>query len=371
MNSLYHAAPHPSRLVGCLCSRLRLRRGIRRLGLLIALFVWVGWILIIPNIAPVIAKITVPTPTMQKINAEKEAIQREIQIRGERLSRTMLGYGSRAEKMWQELQEEGKRRSDRLDDFYDEKVRTQMTVTKTLSRLSPSASFTYAATGLAETADSWSVAVADYNGDGKLDIFVANDGQDALYRNNGDGTFTDVAEAAGIETAEAQGRAAAWGDFDSDGKVDLFIANVGADRLYKNNGDGSFTDVTTMAGMADTAVGAAAAWADYDQDGDLDLFVCNQGQDFLYRNNGNGTFNEAATHSGMTDMAVGAGAAWLDVNADGNPDVFVANADGDNFLYLNPGRSGPAPANIARRMFQQAGESLVSLVTRLATRLLG
>jgi ABC-type transport system involved in multi-copper enzyme maturation permease subunit len=123
-------------------------------ALLIALFVWVVWILIIPNIAPVIAKITVPVPTLQKITAEKEAINREIEIRRERLSRTTLGYGSKAEKMWQELQDEGKRRRDRLDNFHDEKVKTQMMVTKTLSRLSPSASFTYAATGLAETGTS-------------------------------------------------------------------------------------------------------------------------------------------------------------------------------------------------------------------------
>ena len=125
--------------------------------------------------------------------------------------------------------------------------------------------------------------------------------------------------------------------------MDLFIANVGADLLYKNNGDGSFTEVTAMAGMADMAVGAAAVWADYDKDGDLDLFVANEGQDFLYRNNGNGTFNEVAMHSGMTDMAVGAGAAWLDVNNDGNMDLFVANAADGSFLYRNPGRSGPAP----------------------------
>jgi hypothetical protein len=204
-----------------------------------------------------------------------------------------------------------------------------------------------AVTGMTEDAASWSVAVADYNGDGWLDIFVANEGQDALYRNNGDGTFTDVAVAAGILTTNGQGRAAAWGDFDGDGKVDLFIANVGADLLYKNNGNGSFTEMTAMAGMADTAVGAAAAWADYDNDGDLDLFVANEGQDFLYRNNGNGTFNEVAMHSGMTDAAVGAAAAWLDVNDDGNPDLFVANTVGDNFLYLNPGRSGSAPPMMA------------------------
>jgi hypothetical protein len=216
-----------------------------------------------------------------------------------------------------------------------------------------------AVTGLTEDAASGGVAVADYDGDGELDIFVANDGQDALYRNNGDGSFTDVAAAVGIQTANVQGRAAAWGDYNGDGKVDLFIANMGADRLYRNDGDGTFTEVTATAGVADMAAGAAAAWGDYDKDGDLDLFVANEGQDFLYRNNGNGTFNEVATFSGMRDMAAGRGTAWLDVDNDGNLDLFVANAVGDNFLYFNPGRSGPAPANIIRQPSHRGGDYLV------------
>jgi hypothetical protein len=209
--------------------------------------------------------------------------------------------------------------------------------------------------GIAETSAGWSVAVADYNGDGKPDIFVANDGPDFLYKNNGDGTFTNVAATAGIQTANAQGRAAAWGDFDKDGNMDLFIANVGPDLLYKNNGNETFTDVTAAAGLTDTAIGAAAAWADYDNDGDLDLFVANEGQDFLYRNNGNGTFNEVAAVSGMTDMAAGRGAAWVDFNKDGNADLLVSNAAGGNFLYQNPGRSGPAPAASRVRQMSPPG----------------
>jgi hypothetical protein len=217
--------------------------------------------------------------------------------------------------------------------------------------------------GIAEQAAGWSVALADFNGDGKLDIFVANDGQDFLYKNNGDGTFTDVAAAAGIQTANAQGRAAAWADYNRDGRVDLFIANVGANLLYKNNGDGTFMDVTMAAGLADTGVGAAVAWGDYDKDGDLDLFVANEGQDFLYRNNGNGTFNEVATFSGLTDTAVGRGAAWLDADGDDNLDLYVTNADGGNFLYRNPGRSGSASAT------QPTGGYLSSLIAWFKTRL--
>jgi hypothetical protein len=224
--------------------------------------------------------------------------------------------------------------------------------------------------GIVEQAAGWSVAVADYNGDNRLDIFVANDGQDALYRNNGDGTFTEVAAMAGIQTASVQGRAAAWADYNGDGKVDLFIANVGADLLYKNKGDGTFTDVTMMAGVVDTAVGAAAAWSDYDKDGDADLFVANEGQDFLYRNNGNGTFNEVATFSGLTDTAVGRAAAWVDVNGDGNPDLYVTNADGGNFLYRNPGRSGAVPVTIAQPNSHRGG-SFISRVIRFVMDLVG
>jgi len=224
-----------------------------------------------------------------------------------------------------------------------------------------------AASGIEEEAAGWSVALANFNGDNRLDIFVANDGQDFLYQNNGDGTFTSVTTTAGIQTANAQGRAAAWADFDQDGRLDLFIANVGPDLLFKNNGDGTFRDVTAMAGLVDAAVGAGAAWGDYDNDGDPDLFVANEGQDFLYRNNGNGTFNEVATFSGMTDMASGRAAAWVDVNNDGHLDLFVSNAAGADFLYQNPGRSGAPQTSSARQTISYSREYLISAVVWLMT----
>ncbi len=191
------------------------------------------------------------------------------------------------------------------------------------------------------TAAGWSVALADFDGDKNLDIFVANDGQDFLLKNNGNGTFTEVSVAAGIKTDTAQGRAAAWADYDKDGKPDLFIGNVGQDLLFKNKGDGTFTDVTKAAGLTDNAVALSAAWADYDKDGNPDLFVANTGQDFLYRNNGDGTFNQVAIFSGMTDKAAGSSANWFDFDGDGNVDLLVTNADAGNFLYKNPGKSGP------------------------------
>jgi enediyne biosynthesis protein E4 len=124
----------------------------------------------------------------------------------------------------------------------------------------------------------------DYNDDGHPDLYLVN-GTDwpghgekqtpgALYRNNRDGTFTDVTQEAGL--AESfYGMGAAVGDFDNDGHVDLYVTALGRNRLYRNNGDGTFTDVAASAGVADERWGASAAWLDYDNDGLLDLFVCN------------------------------------------------------------------------------------------------
>ena len=134
-------------------------------------------------------------------------------------------------------------------------------------------------------------AFFDYDGDGWLDIYLVtgvwtreindNMGRDlqgkhrnALYRNNHDGTFTDVTEKAGVPGA-GYGVAASAADYDGDGDVDLYVLNYGPDILYRNNGDGTFTDVTEKAGLGDPRYGVSAPWLDYDNDGDLDLYVAN------------------------------------------------------------------------------------------------
>ncbi len=226
------------------------------------------------------------------------------------------------------------------------------------------------------------VAMLDYNNDGLLDIFFTNgaaipslEKTDAghwnrLYRNNGDGTFTDVTEKAGVKgVGYSMGVAA--GDYDNDGFVDLYVAGVNRNQLLHNNGDGTYTDVTEKAGVAGTTAGygkpwaVAAGWFDYNNDGRLDLLVidyldykvetaklCSIGSEraycapgnfkgtpnILYRNNGNGTFTDvsAASHVGQY-VGKGMGVAFADYDNDGFTDVYVSNDTFENYLLHNNG----------------------------------
>ena len=120
-------------------------------ALLVSLFAWICWILVIPNLAPVVAKITAPVPTIHKIESEKSAVDRETDIRLQRISRQMLAYGKKAEDMREKIAQEGNNRKRKLDKFYQDKLTAQIELSKNLSRISPSASFTYATTDLAHT----------------------------------------------------------------------------------------------------------------------------------------------------------------------------------------------------------------------------
>jgi predicted nucleotidyltransferase len=131
-------------------------------------------------------------------------------------------------------------------------------------------------------------AWGDYDSDGDLDLYVVNESgpitlnpeemaqgpANALYRNNGDGTFTDVAPEAGVDS-RGNGMGAAWGDYDGDSDLDLYVTYYGPNILYRNNGNGTFTDVSEKAGVGDEGFGAGVTWGDYDRDGDLDLYVTN------------------------------------------------------------------------------------------------
>jgi hypothetical protein len=217
----------------------------------------------------------------------------------------------------------------------------------------------------------------DYDQDGLMDLYLVQSGatdiyrpprplRSALYHNNGDGTFTDVTEKAGVGAAGLYGQGVAVGDYDNDGYPDLYVTGYGRAILYHNNGDGTFTDVTEKAGVADKGGWATSAgWFDYDKDGYLDLLVCNyiewnpknniwcgehrpgyraychpdnyKGQKLkLYHNNRDGTFTDVSEKSDVgIPEAKGMGVVLADFNNDGWPDIAVANDTWPNFLFIN------------------------------------
>ena len=187
-------------------------------------------------------------------------------------------------------------------------------------------------------------AFADYDGDGRPDLFVGMNGEpNRLYHNEG-GTFRNVAAEAGVADARST-RAAAWGDFDGDGHPDLlvgFAPDTGATRrpilrLYRNT-NGRFTDVTAAAGLADITTGQVRqfSFVDFDGDGDLDLFVAWRDRPNMLFRNDNGHFTEIAAQVGLADPRKTVGAVWFDYDQDGWLDLYVANQDGDkNGLFHN------------------------------------
>jgi enediyne biosynthesis protein E4 len=222
------------------------------------------------------------------------------------------------------------------------------------------------------------VAVFDYNGDGRFDIFLTNGAEmpalrkngdayaNRLYRNDGGMKFTDVTGAAGVAgVGYAMGAAAA--DYDNDGHVDLFVAGVARNQLLRNRGDGTFEDVTDRAHIGSGEWAAAGGWFDYDNDSRLDLLVINyvrwsaQGGRFcgdqargvriychpryfeglanrLYRNRGDGTFEDVSAQSGIArHVGKGMSVAVADYDHDGDIDAFVTNDTVPNFLFRNNG----------------------------------
>ena len=217
----------------------------------------------------------------------------------------------------------------------------------------------------------------DYDQDGLLDLYLVNGAathlykpksplRSALYRNNGDGTFTDITEKAGVGAENLFGMGVAVGDYDNDGYPDLFVCGYGRCILYRNNRDGTFTDVTVKAGVANSGLWASsAAWFDYDNDGRLDLVIANyvdwspernfycgdrgpgmrsychpddyHGQPpTLFHNNGDGTFTDVSKTSGLAAKASnGLGVLAFDYDDDGWQDIFIANDSRANSLFHN------------------------------------
>lgn len=215
------------------------------------------------------------------------------------------------------------------------------------------------------------VAWIDYDSDGKPDLLLINSKDwtprgrkslSALYHNNGNGTFSNVTAGSGLDV-EMYGMGVAAGDYDNDGREDLYITALEGDHLFHNEG-GRFKDVTKTAGISNANFGASAAWLDYDRDGKLDLYVANYVQwtlkgdlwcsldgatksyctpesypgqpNRLYHNLGNGRFEEVGQKAGVADpKSKSLGIAVLDYNRDGWPDLFVANDTQPNKLYRN------------------------------------
>ena len=233
--------------------------------------------------------------------------------------------------------------------------------------------------GVATPCWAMGAAVGDYNNDGLPDLLVTCFGGVVLYRNNGNGTFTDVTKAAGLGSDSLWATGAAFGDYDGDGWVDLFVSHYvdlsladlpafgsaktckylgvdvqcgprglkgSPDNLYHNNHDGTFTDVSKQAGVDDPhhLFGLTAIWSDFDDDGHLDLLVTNDGeQNFLYRSNGNGTFTDVAYQAGVAASEDGVeqanmGIAYGDYLHTGRQSFVLSHFDNEYAaLYRNDG----------------------------------
>ena len=185
-------------------------------------------------------------------------------------------------------------------------------------------------------------AIADFDNDGDLDIFIGFRGKpNRLYRND-NGTFKDVAEQVGIADSDVT-RTSAWGDYNGDGHIDLFVGFVSRskswNRLYRNDGDGKhFTDVTKEAGLKLTGSFRQASWIDYDNDGDVDLFVGLRDKPNVLFRNDNNKFTNVAKELGIDDPRRTVGGVWFDYDKDGDLDLYVTNMDGDaNGMFRNDG----------------------------------
>ncbi|MBB4078756.1 hypothetical protein GGR28_001373 [Lewinella aquimaris] len=212
------------------------------------------------------------------------------------------------------------------------------------------------AAGLGHISDNNGVAVADYDRDGDEDIFLTGyhsfvEGADStwnrLMRNEGDGTFTDVTVGAGfadqfvntlVRASLGEKMGASWGDYDNDGYPDIYLSNSRKDQLYRNNGDGTFTDVSVSAYLAgcDDCYSSGALWFDHDRDGDLDLYVSVlNGPNLSYENLGDGTFKVMNSHPLLFGSNITWTTAALDIGKDGFLDLYLANDTEANQCYAN------------------------------------
>lgn len=257
------------------------------------------------------------------------------------------------------------------------------------------------------------VALLDYDNDGRLDVFLTNGAKiddpmpegkqpdksdpkfwNRLYHQAADGTFVDVTETAHLTgmPQNQYGMGVAVGDYDNDGFTDIYVTNYGANTLYRNNGDGTFTDVTSRAGVAAGGWSASAGFLDYDNDARLDLVVtryvdwsfqnnryCGEKKpgyrsychpdnyegmtDLLYHNNGDGTFSDVSSKAGIAkSVGKGLGVSFADYDADGYTDIYVANDSVQSFLFHNNGDGTFAEAGLLAGVgFNEDGKTFAGM----------
>ena len=219
--------------------------------------------------------------------------------------------------------------------------------------------------------DSFSAVPFDFDNDGDLDLYIANIGHhNLLHRNDGRGVFRQVAEGVGLDRLGAS-VAAFPADYDNDGDLDLYMVNRSGESniLYRNDSGALFVDVSATAGLVEPRSSQGAVWADFDNDGNLDLAVSNSGSPTLYRNNGDGTFADiTATALQQIDLAgdiATGGLAAADYDGDGALDLFLAGNNGPNRLLRNDSHNSGHWLGV--RLFARGGEQ-TALGARLTVR---
>ncbi|MEJ2144913.1 MAG: CRTAC1 family protein [Acidobacteriota bacterium] len=197
------------------------------------------------------------------------------------------------------------------------------------------------------------ITAVDYDNDGYCDLFIPDGVESKLFHNNGDGTFSDVTKASGLAGLDGVS-VGIFADYDNDGDEDCFISRTFQhNQIFRNDGNGHFTDVTAESGIGEDSCTTVASWADYNNDGYLDLYVGryldprkripttfyarNGEPNQLYRNNGDGTFTNVTDQAGVGEIGLCLGTVFGDYNDDGWPDLYVVNDFGRNTLYRNNG----------------------------------